>query len=92
MGSSKKLPHYFFIVVAVITYNKIVTNTTNYHVAETTESDITVQPPHQFQCQGKTRCSEMTSCAEAKFYINNCPGTQMDGDHDGIPCESQWCN
>jgi hypothetical protein len=44
-----------------------------------------------FTCQGKTRCREMTSCAEAKFYLRNCPGTKMDGDHDGIPCESQWC-
>jgi hypothetical protein len=45
-----------------------------------------------FTCQGKTRCSEMTSCAEAKFYLQHCPGTQIDGDRDGMPCESQWCN
>lgn len=42
-------------------------------------------------CESKTYCSEMRSCAEAKFYLQNCPGTKMDGDHDGIPCESQWC-
>ncbi|MGL5390631.1 MAG: excalibur calcium-binding domain-containing protein [Shewanella sp.] len=47
----------------------------------------------QFQCEtGKTHCSQMSSCAEATFYINNCPSTQMDGDGDGIPCESQWCS
>ena len=46
----------------------------------------------QFRCEGKTRCSQMTSCEEAKFYIQNCPGTQMDGDGDGVPCESQWCS
>ena len=45
-----------------------------------------------FQCQGKTRCTEMSSCEEAMFYLNNCPGTEMDGDRDGIPCEQQWCN
>jgi hypothetical protein len=45
----------------------------------------------QFRCEGKTRCSQMSSCEEAKFYIRNCPGTEMDGDGDGIPCESQWC-
>lgn len=45
-----------------------------------------------YQCEGKTRCTEMTSCEEAIFYLRNCPGTQMDGDGDGIPCESQWCN
>jgi hypothetical protein len=44
-----------------------------------------------FRCEGKTRCSQMRSCAEAEFYLANCPGTQMDGDHDGVPCESQWC-
>ena len=45
-----------------------------------------------YQCEGKTHCSEMTSCEEARFYLRNCPGTQMDGDGDGVPCESQWCN
>ncbi len=45
----------------------------------------------RFQCTGKMYCSEMSSCAEAKFYLRNCPGTKMDGDNDGIPCEQQWC-
>jgi len=44
-----------------------------------------------FQCEGKIYCSEMSSCAEAKFYLRNCPGTKMDGNNDGIPCEKQWC-
>jgi cold shock CspA family protein len=44
-----------------------------------------------FRCEGKKHCSQMSSCAEAKFYLNNCPGTIMDGDGDGVPCESQWC-
>lgn len=44
-----------------------------------------------FQCDGRTHCSQMTSCAEATFFIRNCPGTKMDGDNDGVPCESQWC-
>ncbi len=44
-----------------------------------------------FHCDGRTYCSQMTSCAEAKFFLKNCPGTQMDGNHDGIPCEQQWC-
>ena len=50
------------------------------------------QPEQQrFVCDGRTRCPQMTSCEEATFFINNCPGTQMDGDNDGVPCESQWC-
>jgi len=44
-----------------------------------------------FRCDGRTHCSQMTSCAEATWFINHCPGTQMDGNHDGVPCERQWC-
>ncbi len=44
-----------------------------------------------YQCDGRTHCSQMTSCDEATFFINHCPSTEMDGDTDGIPCESQWC-
>jgi hypothetical protein len=47
--------------------------------------------PDRFSCDGRTYCSQMTSCAEAKYFITHCPGTKMDGDHDGVPCESQWC-
>ena len=45
-----------------------------------------------FKCDGRTYCSQMTSCKEAKYFLNNCPGTQMDGDNDGIPCEQQLCS
>ncbi len=41
----------------------------------------------EFSCQGKVHCSEMISCKEARFYLRNCPGVKIDGDHDGIPCE-----
>ena len=51
-----------------------------------------VQSPSRYTCNGKTHCSQMTSCEEATFYQQNCPGTTMDGDGDGVPCESQWCN
>jgi cold shock CspA family protein len=52
---------------------------------------LPVAPSPTFTCDGRTRCSQMTSCAEATFFIKQCPGTQMDGDGDGKPCESQWC-
>jgi excalibur calcium-binding domain-containing protein len=48
-------------------------------------------PTPQFNCDGRTYCSEMTSCAEASFFLQHCPGVKMDGNHDGIPCEQQWC-
>ncbi len=49
------------------------------------------EPVSGLRCDGRTRCSQMTSCAEATWFINHCPGTQMDGNHDGVPCEQQWC-
>jgi cold shock CspA family protein len=45
----------------------------------------------RWHCDGRTHCSEMTSCEEAMYFLSNCPSTEMDGDGDGIPCESQWC-
>lgn len=55
-----------------------------------------IQPPHipqpsrsgGFTCVGKRFCREMTSCAEARFYLTQCGVRRLDGDHDGIPCES----
>ena len=44
-----------------------------------------------FRCDGRVYCSEMTSCAEARYFLEHCPGVKMDGEGDGIPCEDQWC-
>ena len=46
---------------------------------------------NNYRCDGRQHCSQMTSCAEATFFLKNCPNTKMDGDMDGIPCEEQWC-
>ena len=46
----------------------------------------------QFKCDGRTYCSQMTSCQEATFFIKNCPGAKMDGNNDGVSCEKQWCH
>lgn len=43
-----------------------------------------------FKCDGRTHCSQMRSYDEALFFLRNCPGTQMDGNHDGEPCERQF--
>ncbi|WP_137224946.1 excalibur calcium-binding domain-containing protein [Shewanella sp. MEBiC00475] len=57
-------------------------------VWRTKEPDSTQQ---NFRCEaGKIHCSQMRSYEEATFYNRNCPGTKMDGDHDGIPCEMQF--
>lgn len=55
-------------------------------------SQLLIATKEHLTHQGKpTFCSEMASCEEAKFYQSNCPGTIIDGDGDGVPCESQWC-
>ena len=38
-------------------------------------------------CNNKRRCSEMVTCAEAKFYLNVCGIQSLDRDRDGLPCE-----
>ncbi len=43
------------------------------------------------RCDGREHCSQMQSCAEAKYFIQHCPNTKMDGDNDGVPCEEPWC-
>ena len=37
------------------------------------------------QCDGRQHCSQMTSCEEATWFLQNCPNTKMDGEGDGIP-------
>jgi endonuclease YncB( thermonuclease family) len=50
-----------------------------------------------FKCGTKRYCREMRSCAEARFYLEQCGLTRLDGDGDGVPCESvcggrQWAS
>ena len=46
------------------------------------------QGASKFNCGTKRYCKEMTSCEEAEFYFNECGLTRLDGDGDGVPCES----
>ena len=67
------------------------------YARQTTAQPLAGQPAKaaestNYRCDGRTHCSQMTSCAEAKFFLRNCPNTEMDGDNDGVPCEQQWCN
>lgn len=40
------------------------------------------------QCGTKWKCGQMDSCAEAVHYLNDCGVGRLDGDGDGVPCES----
>ena len=53
-----------------------------------TASSTSVSSP--YQCDGRTHCSQMRSYDEAVFFLRNCQGTRMDGNHDGVPCERQF--
>ncbi|MDP3799699.1 MAG: cold shock domain-containing protein [Polaromonas sp.] len=62
-----------------------------YRQAEVSGTPLMSPQNAKFSCDGRTHCSQMTSCAEATFFLKSCPGVQMDGNHDGVPCEQQWC-
>jgi hypothetical protein len=54
------------------------------------KSESEINNRQNYQCDGRQHCSQMGSYEEAKFFIENCPNTKMDGDNDGIPCERQF--
>lgn len=64
------------------------------HTPKTTTSSDTLlnnafsESNTNFSCDGRQHCSQMTSRAEAEYFIRYCPNTKMDGDSDGIPCEN----
>lgn len=41
-----------------------------------------------FTCSGKRTCRQMSNCAEAIFYLQNCGVKQLDGNNDGVPCNA----
>jgi len=45
-----------------------------------------VAPASGWSCGAKTKCGQMQSCEEAKFYLTACGVKRLDGDGDGIPC------
>lgn len=55
-----------------------------------TSTQSAQQAASVFKCDGRTHCSQMRSYEEAVYFINHCPNTQMDGNHDGEPCERQF--
>ena len=78
------------IAIGAYIYSRFVHSVpTSQPIPVTTSAPTAARP---FKCDGRTLCSQMTSCDEARYFLAHCPNTQMDGDHDGEPCEQQWCN
>jgi endonuclease YncB( thermonuclease family) len=44
--------------------------------------------PRDPACGTRRFCREMASCAEARFHYARCGLRHLDGDGDGVPCES----
>lgn len=84
-----------FIIVLIIGASSYAYKTYPTWVGKTTKAIQNVFSEEDFtgySCQGKQYCNQMTSCKEARFYLKNCPNVKIDGDNDGVPCESQWCD
>jgi hypothetical protein len=64
---------------------------TEAELEEVSASDIRSSSQSRFTCDGRVYCSQMKSCDEAMYFLEHCPNVKMDGNHDGIPCEKQWC-
>jgi hypothetical protein len=62
-----------------------------YSAHAKTDTKPYVSHQTEFVCGAKKKCSQMTSCKEAYFYLNKCGLKRLDRDKDGIPCES-ICN
>ncbi len=55
-------------------------------------SIASARPDASFICGTKTYCRDMASCEEARFFLEQCGLTSLDGDGDGVPCERICAN
>ena len=94
---SKAILLFAVIAICAFAYQRVDLKTQRIPVQQYTAPKIEAAPPRPitkpttgFFCDGRQHCSQMNSYEEAKFFIQNCPNTKMDGDGDGIPCERQF--
>lgn len=52
------------------------------------ETNTTTNQSTSFVCNCSKTCTQITSCEEAYFQLNNCGCQARDGDKDGVPCEN----
>jgi hypothetical protein len=48
-------------------------------------------PVGGFSCDRRTHCAQMTSCAEARYFQQNCRDADLEVDAAGVPCARRWC-
>ena len=80
------VPIMLFVYCQEYSFNKNSSQSAIGNVSQNTDSGV----GSGFHCDGRMHCSQMNSYEEALFFLRNCPGVQMDGDGDGIPCERQF--
>lgn len=51
-------------------------------------SAIDTPPAEDRRCGSKRYCRQMSSCDEARFHLEQCGVSSLDGDGDGVPCEA----
>jgi hypothetical protein len=72
--------------------------TGDYHCHRAPRAAQPASPPQRLRpapsggskhsCGEKSTCGQMASCEEAMFYLRQCGLRRLDGDRDGVPCES----
>ena len=76
------------LVLAYIGYNYYISQKKPNFLAPKQSITDPVFTGQNFKCDGRQHCNQMTSRAEAEYFLKYCPNTKMDGDYDGIPCEN----
>lgn len=61
--------------------------TTRSRARESAPAITALETNGEVACGSKRYCREMTDCAEARGFLQQCELTRLDGDADGLPCE-----
>lgn len=78
-----------FVEIPTTTKLKTATVTKTTRTSQIATATKTSKPtPVSFQCGTKRTCSQMKSCKEAKYFLNQCGVQRLDRDGDGVPCEN----
>jgi len=59
-----------------------------FQKGNSSELTAQVKPEKSKSCGQKRYCKEMSSCAEARYFLETCGVSSLDRDGDGTPCES----
>lgn len=92
-GKPSRIPMLILLVmvISIVVYAGFGKNSGVFRSDEIEPTLNTRDSRASYSCDGRIYCSQMTSCEEAMFYQQYCPDAKMDGDGDGVPCETQWC-